>query len=48
MKVFEDVFTNDELMSDVFPFTLDYEDCIMKVQSKLVTKDNCDNIDVSK
>lgn len=48
MKVFQDVFTNDEIMSDVFNFTLDYDDVIMKVQSRLTTKDNCANVDVGK
>lgn len=46
MKVFQDVFTNDELMSDVFASSLAYEDAIMKVQSRLVSKDNCDNVDI--
>jgi hypothetical protein len=48
MKVFQDVFTNDEIMSDVFPFTMAHEDVIMKVQSRLTTKDNCANVDVGK
>jgi hypothetical protein len=46
MKVFQDVFTNDELMSDIFKFTLDHDDVIMKVNSALTTKDNCANVDV--
>jgi hypothetical protein len=40
MKVFEDVFTGDELMTEGFAFTLDYEDAIMKVNSGYTTKDN--------
>ena len=46
MKVFQDIFTNDEIMSDVFKFTLDYDDVIMKVPSRLTSPDNCTNIDV--
>ena len=46
MKVFQDVFTNDELMSDIFKFTLAHDDVIMKVKSRLTTKDNCANVDV--
>merc|ERR1711957_415764 len=32
--------------SDVFPFTLDFDDVIMKVPSALCSADNCANIDV--
>ncbi len=46
MKIFQDVFTNDEVMSDIFPFTLDYDDVIMKVASKYKTKDSCGNVDI--
>merc|ERR1712222_194981 len=46
MKVFQDVFTNDEIMSDVFDFSLSHEDVIMKVQSKLINKAGMGNIDV--
>ncbi len=46
MKVFQDVFTNDEIMSDVFKFELAYDDVIMKVKSRLTTKDNCANVDI--
>ena len=48
MKIFQDIFTNDEIMSDVFPHTLDYDDVIMKVASRLTSPDNCANIDVGK
>ncbi len=46
MKVFQDIFTNDEIMSDVFKFELAYDDVIMKVKSRLTTKDNCANVDI--
>lgn len=46
MKVFQDIFTNDEIMSDVFKFELAYDDVIMKVKSRLASKDNCANVDI--
>lgn len=46
MKVFQDIFTNDEIMSDVFKFELAFEDVIMKVKSRLVSKENCANVDI--
>ena len=46
MKVFQDVFTNDEVMSDIFPFTLDYDDVIMKVKSTYKNKEAVGNVDI--
>ena len=46
MKVFQDIFTNDEIMSDVFKFELAYDDVIMKVKSRSASKDNCANVDI--
>jgi hypothetical protein len=46
MKVFQDVFTNDEILADVFPFTLDYNDVIMKVKSQYKKKDDCGKVDI--
>jgi hypothetical protein len=46
MLVFQDVFNNDEVMSDVFPFTLDYEDVIMKVKSSYKNKEAVGNVDI--
>jgi hypothetical protein len=46
MKVFVDVFTNDEVMSEIFPFTLEYEDSIMKVPSAYKKKDDAGNVDI--
>jgi hypothetical protein len=37
---------NDEIMSDVFKFELAYDDVIMKVKSRLCSKDNCANVDI--
>jgi hypothetical protein len=46
MKVFQDVLTNDEVMSDVFQFTLDYNDVIMKVKSTYKSKEAVGNVDI--
>lgn len=48
MKVFKDVFTNDEVLSENFPFTLDYSDVIMKVKSSLKSKESAGNVDIGK
>ena len=39
MKVFTDIFTRDELFSDSFPHTLEYEGVFWNVSSKLMKKD---------
>jgi hypothetical protein len=46
MKVFQDVFTNEEVMSDIFPFTLEYDDVIMKVKSSYKNKEAVGNVDI--
>jgi hypothetical protein len=46
MKVFQDVFTNDEVMSDIFDFTLEYEGAIMKVPSAYKNKEDVGNVDI--
>ncbi len=38
MLIFEDIFTNDKVMSDHHVFNLEYNDAIMKVQSKYLPK----------
>ena len=45
MLIFQDIIKNDEFMSDIFPYTLEYDDVIMKVQSSYKPKDNIGNID---
>ena len=39
MKIFKDIFSGDEMLSDTFQLTLAYEDAIIKVQSKNRPKD---------
>ena len=34
MKIFKDIVGGDEMLSDTFQMTLDYEDAIIKVPSK--------------
>ena len=46
MKVFQDVFTNDEVMSEVFKFELAYQDVVMKVKSAMKNKEAVGNIDI--
>ena len=46
MKIFKDVITGDEMLSDTFQMTLDYEDAIIKVPSKNRPKDDLGNVDV--
>lgn len=46
MLVFQDVFTNDEVMSDIFPFELAYNDVIMKVKSQYKKKEDVGNVDI--
>jgi hypothetical protein len=46
MKVFQDVFTNDEVMGEVFSFTQDYKNVIMKVKSSYKSKEAVGNIDI--
>jgi hypothetical protein len=46
MKVFQDVLTNDEVMSEVYPFALEYSDVIMKVQGAYKSKESVGNVDI--
>ena len=45
MLIFQDIIKNDEFMSDIFPYTLEYDDVIMKVQSSYKPKDKIGDID---
>ena len=46
MLIFQDIFNTDEFMSDIFPFTLEYDDCIMKVQSSYKAPEDVGNVDI--
>lgn len=46
MKIFEDVLTGDEMMSDIFKFTLEYENAIMKVDSAYKAADKIGEVDI--
>jgi len=48
MKVFQDVFTNDEILSDIFKHELDYSDVIMKVKTAYKSKEAVGNVDIGK
>ena len=47
MKVYFDVFSNDELISDSYPATLEYNNVIMVVPSRMIVKGN-ENIDIGR
>lgn len=38
MKVYKDIITGDEMVSDSYPQKLVFEDAILEVKSRLVTK----------
>jgi hypothetical protein len=46
MRIYVDVFTNDEVLSDALEIVEEYEGSIMSVTSKLVNADDGGNIDV--
>ena len=46
MKIFKDIVNNDEILSDTFKMTLDYEDAIIKVQSRNRPKDDSGKVDI--
>ena len=46
MKIFKDVLTGDEMLSDTFQMTVEYEDAIYKVPSKNRPKDDLGDVDV--
>jgi hypothetical protein len=46
MLIFQDIIKNDEFMSDIFPYTLEYDDVIMKVQSSFKPKDKVGEVDI--
>ena len=46
MKVFQDIFSNDEMMSEQFPHELVYDGVIMKVKSSYKNKDAVGNVDI--
>jgi hypothetical protein len=38
MKVYSDVFTGEQLLSDAFPIEVEYEDAVMFVRSAYISK----------
>ena len=46
MKIFKDVIGGDEMLSDTFQMTVEYEDAIYKVPSKNRPKDDLGDVDV--
>ena len=48
MRVFKDFIKGDEMMSEIFPFTLEYEETIMKVQSHYKPADKVGEINIGR
>ena len=46
MKIFKDIVSGDEMLSDTFQMSFDYEDAIIKVPSKNRPKDDLGNVDI--
>ena len=46
MRVFQDVFTDEEFMSETYKFELAYEEAIMKVGSTYKKKEAVGNVDI--
>jgi len=46
MRIYCDVFTNEEFVSELYDHTLAHNDCIMKVKSSYKNKDKVGQIDV--
>jgi Translationally controlled tumour protein len=38
MRVFKDIISGDEMVSDSYPQTTKYEDAVLEVKSRLTTK----------
>lgn len=48
MKLFVDIFTDEEFLSDVYTSTTAHEDVILKCNSKYKAKDKVGDVDVGK
>lgn len=46
MIIFEDVLTKDEMMSNIFKYTLEYDDAIMKIQTQYKAADQVGSVDI--
>ena len=46
MKIFKDVITGDEMTSDTFQMTVEYDDAIYRVPSKNRPKDDLGDVDI--
>ena len=46
MKIFKDIVSGDEMLSDTFQMTFEYDDAIIKVPSKNRPKDDLGNVDI--
>ena len=47
MKVWKDILSGDEMVSDSYPYSTSFEDACLEVRSKLVTKNSNENYGIS-
>lgn len=47
MKVWKDILSGDEMVSDSYPHTYTFEDACLEVRSKLVTKNSNENFGIA-
>lgn len=47
MKVWKDIISGDEMVSDSYPHTLIFEDACLEVKSRLVPKNKNDNFGIA-
>ncbi len=46
MKVWFDILSGDEMVSDSYPFTTTFEDACLEVKSRLISKNVNDNFGI--
>ena len=46
MKVWMDIISGDEMVSDSYPYSLSFEDAALEVKSRLITKNANENFGI--
>jgi hypothetical protein len=47
MKVWKDLFSGDEMVSDSYPNSLEFDDCALVVKSRLLTRKNNEDFGIT-
>ena len=47
MKVWMDILSGDEMVSDSYPYSTSFDDACLEVKSKLITKNANDNFGIA-